>query len=89
MGNPAGASINSARANILEERMRIGRLISESPSLRRYPADRLEKEYRIALLRAAGDTGLALSRFPPACPYSAADVLDEQFWPGEARDFEE
>jgi uncharacterized protein DUF29 len=80
---------NSWRASILEQRLRISGLISESPSLLRYPAGRMEKEYRIARLRAAGDTGLALSRFPTACPYSAADVLDEQFWPGEAHDFEE
>jgi len=80
---------NSWRASILEQRLRIGRLISESPSLLRYPAGRMEKEYRIARLRAAGDTGLALNRFPSACPYSAADVLDEQFWPGEAYNFEE
>jgi hypothetical protein len=53
---------NSWRASILEQRLRISGLISESPSLRRYPAGRMEKEYRIARLRAAGDTGLSLGR---------------------------
>src|SRR5580700_8684628 len=52
---------NSWRASILEQRLRIGNLISESPSLRRYPAGPIEKEYRIARLRAADDTGLALN----------------------------
>ena len=80
---------NSWRAGILEQRLRIGGLIAESPSLRRYPAGRMAKEYRIARLKAAGDTGLALSRFPAVCPYSTAEVLDEQFWPGEAYHFEE
>jgi hypothetical protein len=80
---------NSWRASILEQRYRINRVIRRSPSLRRYPDTVIDEEYRIARLRAADETGLALSRFPSACPYSAADVLSEQFWPGVAADFEE
>jgi hypothetical protein len=49
----------------------------------------IDEEYRIARLRAADETDLPLGRFPSAYPYSAADVLDEQFWPGGAADFEE
>src|ERR1700693_2600526 len=79
---------NSWRASILEQRLRIGNLISESPSLRRYPAGTMEKEYRIARVRAADDTGLALNRFPLAFPYSAAQALDDDFWPGGGADFE-
>jgi hypothetical protein len=49
----------------------------------------IDEEYRVARLRAADETGLELSRFPSVCPYSAADVLVEQFWPGAAADFAE
>jgi len=79
---------NSWRASILEQRLRIGNLIAESPSLRRYPKGRMEQEYRIARLRAADETGLALNQFPLVCPYSAAQALAEDFWPGGGADFE-
>ena len=79
----------SWRASILEQRNRINRVIRRSPSLRRHPDTVIDEEYRVARLRASDETGLALGRFPSVRPYSAADVLDEQFWPGEAYDFEE
>jgi Domain of unknown function DUF29 len=79
----------SWRASILEQRNRINRVIRKSPSLRRHPDTVIDEEYRVVRLRAAGDTGLPLSRFPSACPYSVADVLDEQFWPGARADFTE
>ena len=80
---------NSWRASILEQRLRINDLISESPSLRRYPSARMEKEYGIARLRAADETRLPLSRFALTCPYSASHALDENFWPGGKAEFEE
>jgi hypothetical protein len=73
---------NSWRATILEQRFRINEDLSRSPSLRRYPAEVLDKGYRIARLRASDETGLPLDRFPKSCPYSAGEALDEQFWPG-------
>jgi Domain of unknown function DUF29 len=80
---------NGWRATILEQRYRIGRVIAKSPSLQRHPAEVLDKEYRLARLRAADETGIPLKRLPATCPYSAADALDERFWPGGAGDFEE
>jgi hypothetical protein len=79
---------NSWRASILEQRSRINRVIERSPSLRRHPTSALDREYRIARLRAADETGLPLNRFPLACPYSAAQALDEEFWPGGGEGFE-
>ena len=76
---------NSWRATILEQRKRINRVISKSPSLRRYPAIAIAEEYDIARLRASGETGLPLERFPSTCPYSAAKALDENFLPSEAQ----
>ncbi len=80
---------NSWRATILEQRTRINRVVSDSQSLRRYPATVIEKEYRIARLHASGETGLPLGRFPPGCPYSVAQVLDENFFPGGRAGFED
>ena len=79
---------NSWRASILEQRYRINRVISRSPSLRRHPESVIGEEYRIARLRAADETGLPLNRLPSACPYSASEICDEKFWPGGGGDFE-
>jgi len=75
---------NSWRATIIEQRYRIRRELADSPSLRRYPSEILAEEYVIARLRAADETGLPLERFPEKCPYTAAQTLDESFWPGGA-----
>lgn len=84
---PAGRT-KSWRASIIEQRNRISRIIKRSPSLRRHPASVLDEEYVVARLRAADETELPLNRFPSACPYSAADVLDDGFWPGDVSSFE-
>jgi len=33
---------------------------------------------------ASIETGLPLRTFPTTCPYTAAQVLNDDFWPGEA-----
>jgi hypothetical protein len=78
---PDGRS-NSWAASILEQRQRIADVIEESPTLGSYPESVVEKEYRIARLRAAGDTDLPIERFPTECPYSIGDILREDFFPG-------
>jgi hypothetical protein len=80
---------NSWRATIVEQRSRLNRVISGSPSLRRYPSTVIDEEYRIARLHASGETGLPLKRIPATCPYSVAQALDENFWPGGGADFED
>jgi hypothetical protein len=71
------------KATIMEARDQIGQRIEESPSLRSYPALVVGKQYGIARLRAADETGLPLEVFPVVCPYSMAEMLDESFFPGE------
>ena len=69
-------------ASILEARDQLGERLAESPSLRSYPATVLDKQYRIARLRA-DETALDVDLFPAKCPYSIAEILDEDFYPGE------
>lgn len=73
---------NSWRATIMEQRKRVARLIERSPSLKRHPSRFVGQEYETARLRASGETDLPLSAFPETCPYSAAQALDHDFWPG-------
>ncbi len=73
---------NNWRASILEQRQRIEDILDESRSLRSFPARALDREYRLARLKAAGDTGLPLNLFPIEPPYSIADILSDGFFPG-------
>ena len=71
----------SWRATLLEQRNRIDRLLQESPSLKSYPATVLDEEYRLARLKAAGETGLPLDGLPEQSPYTIEQVLNEDFLP--------
>lgn len=73
---------NSWKATLLEQRRRIGDILRESPSLRRWPGTQLTAEYEIARLKASGETGLSLDVFSESCPYTIAQVLDPNFLPG-------
>jgi hypothetical protein len=71
-------------ASIIEARDQLDEQLTSSPSLRSYPAAVLAKQYEVARLRAADETGLPLDSFPVECPYSMAEILDEDFYLGEA-----
>jgi len=75
------ARSNSWRATITEQRVRIARRITDSPSLKHYPAAILDDAYRIARAAAADQMSLALEDLPQACPFAMGDVLDPRFLP--------
>ena len=62
-------------------RDQIPRYLERSPSLRPQLPALLAQEYPKARRRASRDTRLPLSTFPEACPWTPAQVLDEDFWP--------
>jgi hypothetical protein len=66
--------------SINDGRSQIRRKLEDSPSLRGYPAQILDKEYTRARREAARQTGLVLSIFPEFCPYTIAQVI-EDWWP--------
>ena len=70
-------------ASLLQVRDQINVQLQESPSLKRYPETVLKKQYRIARLKAADETGLLIDSFPEHCPYSIVQILDESFLPGD------
>ena len=72
---------NNWRASIAGARAEIHHEISESPSLKRYPKEMLDRQYALARLEASGETGLSLHVFPEACPFTIEQVLDPDFWP--------
>lgn len=68
-------------ATISTQRTRIGRLLRVSPSLRRLVGEYAQTEYRAAVKDAAVQTGLLKSAFPECLPYSAEQLLDDDFVP--------
>ena len=68
------------RASIREARSRIALTIKDSPSLASFPGEALADAYRSALNDR--DINYLDSRdVPTACPWSAEQVLDIEFWP--------
>ena len=71
----------SWRLTINEQRRQLALLLEESPSLGVKLDDFLPRAYHYAARTALEETGLLQSPFPPTCPYTAEQVLDEGFWP--------
>jgi hypothetical protein len=70
------------RATIAEQRGALDDLIETSPSLRGYPETVFDKAWRSALNKAVLDTDLPPSTFPPSCPWTLEQTLDDAFFPG-------
>jgi hypothetical protein len=80
---------NSWGSTLLEQRLRIRRLIERSPSLKRYPAQSMKSSYVLGRAEAIKETGLKEAIFPADCPYSAEQTLDFAFFPGPKEPFPE
>ncbi|HEY9851900.1 MAG TPA: DUF29 domain-containing protein [Leptolyngbyaceae cyanobacterium] len=70
-------------ATIREQRYQISDLLQESPSLKSYLPEALEKGYQYGLALAVRETSLDYQDFPVECPYTVEQVLDLKFFPGE------
>jgi hypothetical protein len=78
-----GHRSNGWRATILEQRLRIDRLLNEMPSLRPQLDGDIAENYPVARLAASGETGLPEMAFPMECPYTIEQILDRDFLPGD------
>jgi hypothetical protein len=66
---------------ILEQRGQIQQLLDDSPSLRPQAEALLAHRYARSRRRAIGETQLPEATFPPEGPWTAEQVLDDDFWP--------
>ena len=73
----------SWQSTIVEQRIRIRRLLDESPSLRPGLTEIAAKVYPDAVDRAIVETGLARRRFPEALPYSLEQLCARELPVGE------
>jgi hypothetical protein len=70
-------------ATIREQRRRIRDLLEESPSLKSYLPEVLEKAYQDGVDLGVRETYLNYKDFPQECLYSLEQVLGFSFFPGE------
>lgn len=79
---PAGREEgHSWRSTILTQRTEIEGLLEQSPSLRPVVETFLQQRYPRARRDALQETGLTPAALPEVCPWTAAQILDEDFWP--------
>ena len=71
-----GRRSSSWLATIAEQRFQIAELLEDSPSLRAYPAQILDRYYPAARRSAAQQMRLSESRFPERCPFAIDEILD-------------
>lgn len=68
-------------SKILGQRWRIEQILKQSPSLGRYAASALVKDYPHTAQRVSLETGVPLTQFPQECPFTLDQVLDDKFLP--------
>jgi hypothetical protein len=72
----------SWRLTVKEQRLRLGKLLADNPSLRPGLLDAVGDAYQLALIAAQRETGLGAETFPDACSWRADDLLADEWWPG-------
>jgi Domain of unknown function DUF29 len=71
----------SWRDTLIEQRRQAEKLLRESPSLRPQLRALSDEAYVDAVRDAVRDTGLRPQTFPADCPFSAEQILDQQYLP--------
>ncbi|UJL33094.1 DUF29 domain-containing protein [Cylindrospermopsis raciborskii Cr2010] len=69
----------SCQLTIQEQRLRLGKLLQENPSLKPMVAEIILSAYPLAVISAERETGL--SNYPEDCPYSPEQLLSDLFLP--------
>jgi hypothetical protein len=71
----------SWRSSIRNARIELDWRLTRNPSLRRDLGDVVAWAYPRARRLAVDETGLPLVTFPETCPWTLAQLLDEDWWP--------
>jgi hypothetical protein len=71
----------SWRGTITEQRIRLGRLLRQSPGLKAKQSRTFREAYADARKLAAAETGIDIATFPERSPWTPAQSTDEDFWP--------
>ncbi len=71
------------RTTCRTQRLHLGKLLRQNPSLRPVVPEELVDAYTIARLEAATALGLEEDVVPRVCPWTSDQVLNPDFWPEE------
>ena len=71
---------------IVDQRQELEQLLTENPSLKPKRSDTFTKAYADARKVAAVETGIPLQTFPKDTPFTYAQAMDDDFWPGRSID---
>lgn len=71
----------SWQLTIAEQRRKVARRLSKSPSLKRELDEMTTDAYGDAILSAARETGMDEKAFPKSCPWSFDQIMDSDFYP--------
>jgi len=71
----------SWEGTLLEQRIRIRRLLKASPSLKSFVVESVSECYEDARAKASIETRLPIDTFPKTCPYPMTDILSMEFLP--------
>jgi hypothetical protein len=71
----------SWEATILVQRRTLATHLVDNPSLKAMLPGAIDDAYGNAILEARAETGLDLSTFPAACPWTVGQVFNAEFWP--------
>lgn len=72
---------HSWRLSIENGRQGVEKILDDSPSLRPTLPVVIDKAYSYARRSAAVETGLGKEKFPPSCPFTLEEILDDSFLP--------
>ncbi len=72
---------NSWRYSIEEQRAKLVEHLEDNPSLKHKLPQALTRAYNHAIRSAAKETNLAKKTFPPICPWTFEQVMNEVFLP--------
>lgn len=75
---------DSWRSTIIEQRAQLDGLLRQSPGLKSAVEEAIAEAYPVAVRLAGKETGMPKVSFPDACPYSSAQILDEDYYPETA-----
>ena len=72
---------SSWRSTIRNQRNDIEDMIAENPSLKRLIPDKIASAFPKAVALASDETGFPKKTFLTICPYTEAEILNDEFWP--------
>jgi hypothetical protein len=73
----------SWRGTIRNQRLDVSDHLADNPSLKAQLSDTIAAAYERARNAAAAETDIDEVNFPAGCPWTFAQFMDAEFWPGE------